>query len=110
MISRRAFCQVPGFGALACKGLAWAQTGRPEARLPMEWSFVSSESYKDPFSEVEVDAIITDPEGAGHRIPGFWAGENRFRFRYAPDAPGRYTYRTFCSDSSNTGLHARTGS
>ena len=110
MISRRAFSRFAGVGALACQRMAWAQPTRAEARRPIEWSFVSSKSYTDPFSEVELDAIITDPEGVEHRIPGFWAGEDRFRLRYAPNVPGRYTYKTVCSDPLNGGLHARAGS
>lgn len=79
------------------------------ARCPTEWSFTSAKTYRDPFNEVEFDVIFTDAGGAEQRVPSFWAGSNVWRVRYAAPAPGRYSYRTVCSDTTNLELHNRTG-
>jgi hypothetical protein len=44
------------------------------------------------------------------RVPAFWAGEDEWRVRHSPAAAGAYEYRTECNDTSNAGLHGRTGS
>ena len=79
------------------------------AREMTEWIFVSAKHYKDPFSEIELDAIIRDPQGREQRVPAFWAGGQEWRVRYATDAAGRYSFETVCSDTSNQDLHGRRG-
>src|SRR5688572_11938478 len=59
---------------------------------PIEWSYTSHRAYADPANEVEVDVIITDPDGAEQRVPAFWSGEQSWRVRYAPAQPGCYRY------------------
>ena len=75
----------------------------------MEWSFSSAKVYADPFNEVEMDVLITAPDGAEQRVPAFWAGEQTWRVRYAPHTTGRFLYRTACSDTNNSGLHGQQG-
>ena len=41
---------------------------------------------------------------------GFWDGSNSFRIRCLFPEPGHWTWQTTCSDSSNAGLHNRSGS
>ncbi len=77
------------------------------ARCATEWSYTSEKSYSDPFKDVELDVVFTDPQGHEHAVPAFWAGEQTWRIRYAPAAPGRYTYRTVASDHGD--LDGRTG-
>jgi hypothetical protein len=74
-----------------------------------EWSFRSTKDYADPFNEVELDLLVTDPEGQERRIPAFWAGEQEWQVRYASSRPGLHHYRTVCSDRHNSELHDRTG-
>ena len=81
-----------------------------EANRIAEEALVSSTTYTNPFLEVELDAIVTQPDGTELRVPGFWAGGNDWRFRYASDQLGTHTWQTECSDASNTGLHGVTGS
>jgi len=75
-----------------------------------EWSYFSAKSYKEPFSEVELDVIFTGPQGTEQRVPAFWSGGQTWRVRYAPSSPGKYSHRTVCSDASNQDLHGRAGS
>lgn len=55
-----------------------------------EWSFSSGKAYADPFNEVELDVLITAPDGTEQRVPAFWAGDQNWRVRYAPHATGRF--------------------
>ncbi|MBC7319132.1 DUF5060 domain-containing protein, partial [bacterium] len=63
----------------------------------IEWSFESERSYKDPFSEVDVSAVFTEPDGEEKLIPAFWAGGNIWKIRYASPKIGRHKFRTICS-------------
>jgi len=74
-----------------------------------EWSLTSANAYGDPFNEVTVDVMITDPDGEEHRVPTFWAGEQTWSVRYASPKIGTHLWRSFCSDSSNQDLHGREG-
>ncbi len=80
-----------------------------EANCIAEITCVSEKIYKNPFIAVELDAIITGPDRAQVRVPAFWAGGNRWRFRYASSVPGVYTWTLDCSDTSNSGLHGVAG-
>jgi hypothetical protein len=77
------------------------------AHCVAEWSYSSEKAYADPFNDVELDVVFTDPQGREHTVPAFWAGEQTWRIRYSPAAAGRYTYRTVSSDSGD--LHGRHG-
>ncbi len=90
---------------------AEAETGSKEvqANCVAEVTLTSQKSYKDPFNELTLDAIVTTPAGAQLRVPAFWAGGNQWRFRYASAEIGHHTYRTECSDSSNLRLHGVKG-
>jgi hypothetical protein len=72
-----------------------------------EWSYTTAKTYADPFNQVDLDVLITDPEGREQRVPAFWAGENVWRIRYAPHMTGKFTCRTVCSDSGNPDLHGQ---
>jgi hypothetical protein len=74
-----------------------------------EFSFTSSKRYGDPFNEVTLEAVFTDPKGDEHRVPAFWAGEQMWRMRYASPKVGVHRWRSVCSDESNAGLHGREG-
>ena len=74
-----------------------------------EWSYSSTKAYADPFNEVELDVLITAPDGAEQRVPAFWGGEQTWRVRYLPHTTGKFSYRTVCSDTNNPDLHGRQG-
>jgi hypothetical protein len=80
-----------------------------EANRVADISLLSEKTYPNPFMAVELDAIVTEPDGARFRVPAFWAGGNRWRFRYSSPKVGRFTWRTECSDRTNPKLHAVEG-
>ena len=86
-----------------------AASQKVEANRVVEISLVSEKTYQNPFMEVELDAIVTQPDRAPFRIPAFWAGGNRWCFRYASPELGQFVWRTECSDRTNQKLHAIEG-
>jgi len=72
-----------------------------------EWSYTSGKQYADPFDEVELDVLVTAPDGCEQRVPAYWAGAGEWRVRYAAHTPGIYSCRTVCSDAQNPDLHGR---
>ena len=74
-----------------------------------EWHFSSGPSYSDPFNDVDLDVLVTDPDGEECRVPAFWSGESTWRVRYASPKLGTHRWRSECSDTSNPGLHGREG-
>ena len=75
-----------------------------------EWSFESTSDYADPFNEAEVDVVVTTPEGGEQRVPAFWAGGSSWRVRFSSSMTGPHSWRSECSDTTNTGLHGVEGS
>lgn len=129
-ISRRSFLKNAGIGTLTVGPLVEAQktkgtvpSGKGSTKASLtpaptryaiercvtEWAYSSGKAYSDPFNDVELDVVFTDPQGQGQRVPAFWAGEQIWRIRYAAPAPGRYTYRTVSSDPANPDLHGQSG-
>jgi hypothetical protein len=72
-----------------------------------EWSYSTAKAYSDPFNQVELDILITDPQGGQQRVPAFWAGGNNWRVRYAPHAIGEFACRSICNDTNNSDLHGQ---
>ncbi|MDB6168921.1 MAG: alpha-L-rhamnosidase family protein [Verrucomicrobia bacterium] len=79
------------------------------ANAPVELTFTAEGLYVDPFNQVVLDAVFTDPAGGIFRVPAFWAGSNRWKVRYASSLTGSHAYRTECSIPADGGLHALTG-
>jgi hypothetical protein len=86
-----------------------AASEKVEANQVKEISLVSSKAYENPFMEVELDAVVTRPDGKELRVPAFWAGGNDWKFRYASELTGTHSWKTECKDASNTGLHGISG-
>ena len=74
-----------------------------------EIALKSSRSYSNPIRDAEVRVLFVSPLGETNRVYGFWDGGNTWRVRYQPSFPGRWTYYTMCSDTSNSGLHEQRG-
>ncbi len=74
-----------------------------------EWNFASTVNSTDPYNEVELDVIFTGPDGAEFAMPGFWRGGEKWSVRFSAREPGLYAWRTVCSDTTNSGLHAQKG-
>ncbi|HEX4946712.1 MAG TPA: DUF4038 domain-containing protein [Blastocatellia bacterium] len=80
-----------------------------EANRMVEFTFESAKPYQDPFNEITLDAVFTDPSGGKRRVPAFWAGGTTWRVRYASSLTGLHRFQTECSDTSNAGLHGVRG-
>jgi len=80
-----------------------------EANMVVEVVLKSTKVYANPFTDVDVDALVTRPDGKQLRVPAFWAGGNEWRFRYASEQTGVHPWRTDCTDIANAGLHAIAG-
>ncbi len=126
-MNRRSFLEKTGLGAAgfaspAAGVAAKSSTRRARRQDPeneptqygiqhcaAEWSYTSGKAYSDPFNDVELDVIFTDPRGEEHRMPAFWAGGQTWKIRYSPLLAGNYQYRTVATDTSNPDLHGRAG-
>ena len=74
-------------------------------------SFTSEASYENPLYDLdEFYAEFTAPSGRVLKHSGFWDGARDWKIRIMPDEVGTWSYRTHCSDTSNSGLHGQQGS
>ena len=49
-----------------------------------EWLYdVTVKKYEDPFNDVELKAIIIEPDGQEKTIYGFWGGRNKWCIKYS---------------------------
>jgi hypothetical protein len=80
-----------------------------ERNRVVEVELKSAKAYDNPFTEIELDVIFTAPDGKRYRVPAFWGGGDRWRFRYASGQKGEHSWRTECSDASNSSLHGVSG-
>ncbi len=74
-----------------------------------EHAFKSSLVYSNALQEVSLRVVFTSPLGETNGVDGFWDGGRTWRVRFSPDLPGRWKYRTICSDSANEGLFDQHG-
>jgi len=81
-----------------------------EANQVAESALVSATNYANPFTDAQLDVVVTQPDGTQLRVPGFWSVGAGWRFRYASNKLGTHAWRTECSDTNNAGLHGVTGS
>jgi uncharacterized protein DUF4038/uncharacterized protein DUF5060 len=109
-MNRRTFNRALATGLAMFPALGRAQAREALQHCVTEWSFASGKAYRDPFNEIELDVVFRGPGGEEDRVPAFWSGQQSWRIRYAPKTPGKYSWRTVCSDTSNADLHGRTGS
>jgi hypothetical protein len=107
MLSRRTF--LAGAAAASWSAAARAQALESVVHGAAEWSLASARAYANPFADVDVDALVRDPDGVESRVPAFWAGDRTWRVRFAPSKPGLHVWQTVASDTSNSGLHAQHG-
>ncbi len=77
--------------------------------MPAEINFTAQRHHADPFNEVTLDVILTEPSGTTRRVPAFWAGGTMWKARYASPLPGTHRWRSECNDLSDAGLHGATG-
>ncbi|TSA40072.1 DUF5060 domain-containing protein [bacterium] len=82
---------------------------KTETNVIIEIKFRAAKSHVNPFADVSLDVVVTDPVGTSRAVPAFWAGGDEWRVRYASSLPGMHTYRSVCSVVDDTGLHGVTG-
>ena len=80
-----------------------------EVNRVAEITLISEKTFQNPFTDIEIDAVITHSNEGQLRVPVFWAGENRWCFRYAAKSSGRFSWRIECSDPSSCKLHGVEG-
>jgi hypothetical protein len=80
-----------------------------EANVTTEISFTAKGAYRDPFNEVLLDVIFTAPNGRALRVPGFWAGGDKWKVRYSSPLTGKHSYRTECNVKTDSGLDGMEG-
>jgi hypothetical protein len=86
-----------------------AQTLYITSNKVIEWQYMSDQKYSDPFNDVAVFAEIKLPDGHMFVLPGFWAGDDVWKFRFSSLTPGEYSFTTKCSDTLNKALHGQKG-
>lgn len=74
-----------------------------------EQSFKSSLAYSNAVQDATLTVLFTSPLGDTSQVDGFWDGGKTWRVRFSPNQPGRWTFKTTCSDAANRGLHNQTG-
>src|SRR5262245_45262763 len=74
---------------------------KTEANVVAELSFTSQRPHSDPFNEITLDALVTDPAGTVRKVPAFWDGGARWKVRYASPVVGKHRWRTVCNDAAD---------
>jgi hypothetical protein len=82
---------------------------KTEANVAAEITFTAAKPHPEPFLRVMLNVVFTDPAGASKTVPGFWAGGNRWKVRYASSLIGRHRFRSVCSETDDAGLHGVSG-
>ncbi len=80
-----------------------------EANKIAEITLTAKRKYTDPFNQVMLDAVFTDPSGKTFKVPGFWAGGNTWKIRYSSAVTGTHTFNTVCSEAGDKGLQGIKG-
>jgi hypothetical protein len=97
------------WAGVALSALAQAQVVRTEANVMVEVTFRASDVHGDPFNQVTLDVIFSNPQARELRVPAFWAGANVWKVRYASPLVGTHHFRSECSEAEDKGLHGITG-
>ena len=79
-----------------------------ETWVMKEITLTSSVNYSAPFYDTDVDMILIG-NGKKYVVPGFWAGENKWKIRFVCPQEGTWYFYTVCKDTKNTGLNGITG-
>ena len=119
IFSFRSVPTIIGAWALAClAGLnstptASAAEDSKDALVPkwerFEVACQSTANYANPAQEAALTATFHSPLGETDTVHGFWDGGLNWKIRFAPNAVGKWTYETRCSDKENKGLHGQSG-
>jgi hypothetical protein len=100
---------VVGLAFAAASPAAWGAEIETQANVPVEVSLKAGVAHADPFNEVTLDLVFTEPDGRVLRVPAFWDGGDLWKARYSSPQFGRHTWRSECSDTHDAGLHGASG-
>jgi hypothetical protein len=59
-----------------------------------EIQLTAAGQYTNPYTQVDLSATFTGPDGRQLRVKGFWDGGSTFKIRFTPTLPGAWTYTT----------------
>jgi hypothetical protein len=74
-----------------------------------EQAFKSHVVYSNALQDTSLTVVFTSPLGETREVDGFWDGGKIWRVRFSPDQPGRWRFKTTCSDTANYDLHNQSG-
>ncbi len=95
--------------AFALPLICHAETFHTQTNVPVEITFHSTRPHRDPFNELSMDVVVTDPLEKRFVVPAFWDGGNTWKVRYASPRLGTHLFKTVCSDPLDKGLDAVQG-
>src|SRR5690606_34440841 len=110
-MSRLIFCLCPALFLilLGCNPENGGGTVAPQWEQ-VEIVFESEYTYANPYTDIEMYVVFRGPKGEELLRPAFWDGGKTWKVRFAsPTASGVWTWRSVASDTTDTGLHGRTG-
>ena len=82
---------------------------RTQANVMVELTFAATNTYAEPFNEVTLDVVFSDPRGRELREPAFWAGTNIWKARYSSPVVGVHRFRSECPVQKDPGLDGIAG-
>ena len=97
------------WGCAVTASAACVPAVQTQANVMADIAFQATAKHEDPFNDVRLDVVFTDPAGRQNRVPAFWAGKNVWKVRYASPILGRHTFRTECVPTADDGLNGVTG-
>jgi hypothetical protein len=94
--------------------LALAASGSQKLPVVSKWgrfehSFQSSLEYSNALQDVTLSVVFTSPLGETNLVYGFWDGGKTWLVRFSPNLPGKWSFKSTCSDKANKGLNNQTG-
>jgi hypothetical protein len=92
------------FSLVSCSATSAEIVAAGYANGVVEVTFTAEQDYADPFNDVMLDLIVTDPQGNTKRLPAYWAGGNEWRGRYSSPIVGTHHVRTECNQPNDKGL------
>ncbi len=80
-----------------------------QANVAVELTFSAKRQHADPFKDVILDVLFTQPDGKSLRVPAFWAGGDQWKVRYASPQIGAHSWKSECLHSDDPGLDGQSG-
>lgn len=74
-----------------------------------EHAFKSTIGYSNALQDVTLSVVFTSPLGETNQVYGFWDGGSTWLVRFSPNLPGRWSFKSLCSDKANRGLSNQSG-